>query len=371
VKGGISRIFIPGVSTTLGGVNIATSSSDNIFTRMLVNGSTLFTVELSSASSSNVLKAVTTVNTAWLPTGDGIRVADFLYTSIVNLATANNSSAGLEITNGGSSNLVNLAVGYNDNGIVFSITSNNQIQGILAIGFNLTQDCDVTAGTDPGLTDLTCGVNGTSMFTPEIGANLTNSFVGKVTTDDIINVDDSNGSASFPVSPGSFDWLVFDNDSRNWGLDGSAFPNADHQGAWTSGTGRIWDWSLCATDNGGVLGGPAMLNVIGQSDGDDAVTHFWTGTPISNDNAGCDVLVSGSVWNGMLNLCSTTFLMAAREIPNDGIGNDNLLCESDETCQHLPNMGAYQGHNGLVAADPFIDGELTGITLMRHASNGY
>lgn len=42
---------------------------------------------------------------------------------------------------------------------------------------------------------------------------------------------------------------------------------------------------------------------------------------------------------------TVTFLAHANEIFGDGIGNDNGLCESNETCVYNPNIGAYQGQD--------------------------
>jgi|GEM_PF-5693404 len=42
---------------------------------------------------------------------------------------------------------------------------------------------------------------------------------------------------------------------------------------------------------------------------------------------------------------ATTFLANASEIIGDNIGNDNGLCESNETCVHNANIGAYQGED--------------------------
>ena len=69
-------------------------------------------------------------------------------------------------------------------------------------------------------------------------------------------------------------------------------------------------------------------------------------------------------------ITNTTFLRHAVEISGDGIGNDNGLCETGETCVYTPNIGSYQGHGGLVSAGTFTDGTLTGITLMQYATNG-
>ena len=67
---------------------------------------------------------------------------------------------------------------------------------------------------------------------------------------------------------------------------------------------------------------------------------------------------------------TVTFLQNAAELLGDGIGNDNGLCESNETCLHTPNIGAYQGHANLVSAGAFTDGTITGVTLMRYENNG-
>ncbi|MGB5398012.1 MAG: hypothetical protein WBN96_12750, partial [Gammaproteobacteria bacterium] len=189
--------------------------------------------------------------------------------------------------------------------------------------------------------------NGTSDHTLVTGIDLTNAFVGKVLIDDAANEDDTDGGAlSFPATPATFDWTNFDNDFRGWGVDGSAFPSTNHRGRWTIGGGRIWDWSVSIGDNGNA-GNPALLDVLTLPDGSETLTHTWSDTS------------------------TTQFLRKAVEIPGDGIGNDNTLCESGETCIYLPNIGSYQGHGDFVSAGAFTDGILTGITLMKYESNGY
>jgi hypothetical protein len=75
------------------------------------------------------------------------------------------------------------------------------------------------------------------------------------------------------------------------------------------------------------------------------------------------------VLNTVTSTCDVTHLRAAVEIVDDGIGNDNLLCESGETCLFSPNIGGYQGHGALVPV-PFTGGTLTGISLVRYPTNG-
>jgi hypothetical protein len=70
--------------------------------------------------------------------------------------------------------------------------------------------------------------------------SLATAFTGKITVDDPINLNDSNGSAPFPSNSLSFDWSGFINPYRAWGKNGSVFPSADNRGRWMSGTGRIW-----------------------------------------------------------------------------------------------------------------------------------
>ena len=140
------------------------------------------------------------------------------------------------------------------------------------------------------------------------------------------------------------DWTSFENVYRAWGWDG-AFPGEDSQGRWTTGTGRIWDWSVDFNDTviRAVLADPDDADPI--PDGNDTITHTWS------------------------DASTTTYLRNASEIIGTG-GNDNGLCETDETCLFTPNIGSYQGHGSLVDAG-FTPGTLTGITLMEYPINGY
>ena len=77
-------------------------------------------------------------------------------------------------------------------------------------------------------------------------------------------------------------------------------------------------------------------------DGNDTLTHTWS------------------------DLSTTTYLRNAIEL----VGNGNVLCESGETCLFTPNIGSYQGHATLVTAGAFVDGTITGVTLMKFGTNG-
>ena len=144
------------------------------------------------------------------------------------------------------------------------------------------------------------------------------------------------------------------------------------RGIWTIGGGRIWDWTVSIGDNGNA-GSPALLNVLAlptAPTASDTLARIWDGTPASNDDTGCNTMVPGSVWNGTDNVCETRFLRNTVELPADGAGNDNTLCESSETCIYFPNIGSYQGHGNFVSAGAFSDGIRPGITLIEYETNG-
>ncbi len=98
-------------------------------------------------------------------------------------------------------------------------------------------------------------------------------------------------------------------------------------------------------------------------------TMTWYSATAPANDADCEAIIAGATLNG--GNCQTTYLRHAVEILGDGIGNDNLLCESGETCLYTPNIGSYQGHGNLISAGTYSDSSLTGITLLKYESNGY
>ena len=281
------------------------------------------------------------------------------HNTLMNILAVNNANSGIYVYGGDNHTLVNLAAAHNSGySIYLDTSSSNYFSGLLKVGNNAGGNCYVYGGTNPGI-DSNCNPQGSSDFTLTTGIDMTNSFVGKVTTDDSANGSDTSGTASYPASLITFDWTNFETPYRAWGIDGSAFPNADHQGlfgcsdkqydnqtdceangnTW-NGTGRIWDWSLQGTDN-------VARGVLSLPTGNDTVTHTWSDSS------------------------TTTFLRNAIEIAGDGIGNDNYLCESGETCLYTPNIGSYQGHGNLIDAGTFTDGTITGVTLKKYDTNGY
>jgi hypothetical protein len=95
------------------------------------------------------------------------------------------------------------------------------------------------------------------------------------------------------------------------------------------------------------------------------LTHTWS----ASTSADC-AKIPGASFDAGKNVCTSTFLRHAIEIIGDLIGNDNGLCESNETCLYTPNLGAYQGHGTLVAAGTVTAGSVSNVTLLRYDHNG-
>ncbi|MDH5534126.1 MAG: right-handed parallel beta-helix repeat-containing protein, partial [Betaproteobacteria bacterium] len=323
------------------GISFFSGLGNNSLSNVTVSSNQSMGIDLRNSDNNTVI-GVTANNNGF----DGILLVQGTENNLVAGVTANNNgNGGIELFSGANNNLLtDVAVGHNGVGeIVSTDSSNNRFTGRLHVVNASPANCVVSGGTNPGLIGGTCANDvaaGSDATLITTGISPATSFVGKLTSDDSVNLFDANGASAYPLDPATFDWTHFANRYRSWGIDGSAFPNANHRGQWVSPTsGRIWDWSLSAGDT-------VLRNVLALPTGNDVLTHTWS------------------------DASTTTFLRHAVEISGDRIGNDNLLCESGEACLYTPNIGGYQGHGSLVSAGPFTDGTVTGVTLMRRASNG-
>ncbi len=220
-------------------------------------------------------------------------------------------------------------------------------RGSLLVGGTPAPVCSVSGGGGSGLVNGTCANSGSSSATLTTGVTLATSFVGKVTANDSANSTDTNGTVTFDSETN--DLFNFENLFRGWGLDGSAFPNTNNVGACTSGTCRIWDWRLRSTDT--ALKGRNGVFTAGQS---------------------CPASASGSLVITDQQSFPSTFLVNALEIVGDGVGNDNGLCESGESCIYSPNLGAYQGEGNPLTAGSctFQNSTVTSVTMYGYPTNG-
>lgn len=101
------------------------------------------------------------------------------------------------------------------------------------------------------------------------------------------------------------------------------------------------------------------------SDGNAARTITWQAATQGDCSQ-----IPGATWTG--SACQSTFLLNAGELLGDGAGNENGLCESNETCVVTANVGFYQGHGSLSGAGSIgAGGAVETVTLQSYASNGY
>jgi hypothetical protein len=210
-----------------------------------------------------------------------------------------------------------------------------------------------------GLAD-TCVNEAPSSATFTSGFLDTDVFVGPVTAD-AANATDTTGQAAFATT---LDFEHFDSVERGWGKTGaSSWPGIDQRGRCKAAdTCQIYDFSLKSSDT-------AALNIAAIPSGNDVRISYDKGSSSSPaSQADCDVLSPGSKYSA--SLCQTSYLQDAVEVPFDGIGDDDTLCESNETCVYSPNAGFYQGHGALVSAGAFTDGTIKGVTLLKYATNG-
>lgn len=220
-------------------------------------------------------------------------------------------------------------------------TSNNKLTGRFVVGNNNT-DCNIVGGTLPGLTG-SCQPDGASDFTLRAGQSSATSFVGAVTTDRV-NASHASGRAAFAKS---MDLWGFENDLRSWGLGTANYPDPTSLGACSAGdTCQLWDWSLRSSDT--------VLRAVNGT--------FQDGQP-------CPPSASGNNTTTNRGSPAQTFLRAAVEVLGDEQGDEDGLCESNEVCLFLPNVGAYQGH-GPLGACTFTDGAVSGVKLLGYTLNG-
>ncbi len=210
-----------------------------------------------------------------------------------------------------------------------------------------------------GLGD-TCINEAPSTATITSGYSDTDVIVGPVTSD-AANASDTSGQATFATT---LDFEHFDSPERGWGKTGAGiWPGTDQRGRCKAADKcQIYDFSLKSIDT-------VALNIAGLPTGNDVSVSYDDPAGSAHANqVDCDALSPGSVYAA--GLCETRYLQDAVEVAFDGIGDDDTLCESNETCIYSPNAGFYQGHGPLISAGAFTDGVITGVTLLKYTSNG-
>ncbi len=271
------------------------------------------------------------------------------------------------------STVADVAIMHNAFGLGATIANMyNYFTGRLIIGNN-TINC--SGATNSGISS-SCAPTNASDFTLENTATLTNSFVGRVYTNDPVNASTAVSGLSTGLPA---DWLSFSHRYRMWGKDAGDFGTAGNAG-WCNGSCRLWDYALRTSDT-------VLRNRLSLPGSNDYRYHRWD----ASTQATCEA-IKGAVWQDTVcsrpgymtagactaaggtwstNLCTTKYLKNAQEILFDGIGNENGICESDEACLYTPNIGAYQGHGRLNFVSRISGSGINNVDLYQYEFNGY
>ncbi|HRG48232.1 MAG TPA: right-handed parallel beta-helix repeat-containing protein, partial [Leptospiraceae bacterium] len=319
--------FLNSVSISNGaatGINYSGSSTNNTYLNFLIMNHAANGISFSAANDSIVFN-VTSVNN----TGDGINASSHS-SFFSNIALVNNGAGG--ISGGPLSNptVQNLSAISNVNGIAISGGLNYFYgRGMIRGSGNTSSDCQSASGFVGGLASGGCPISAPSdsiSFTTT--GSVVSSFVGKSAIDSKNASGLSGTSLTFSAA---FDWVTFDTFFKSIGLfNANSFPHSLHRGLCAGASScTIWDFSLKSTDT--VL---RNANITGGGSGCPTAATMFVHTWTAASQAACNSVI-GATFNG--STCTSTILRNSIELINDGVGNDNGLCEANEDCLLTPN----------------------------------
>ena len=174
-------------------------------------------------------------------------------------------------------------------------------------------------------------------------------FIGVVSQDTKQGV-----TSSTPVPYASIqDFFKFDQPTRRW------VNSADYYQTCATGmTCVIFDYAMKSTDT-----------LVRNKSGD--FTNENSAFP-TNSTDPCPAEVHGNKALTNQHSVVNTYLQHAFEIVGDEIGDDNGLCESNESCIYSPNPGAYQGHGDYRSKTcAFQNGTISNVKMYAYPNNGY
>jgi len=239
-----------------------------------------------------------------------------------------NSNIGIDASNGVNNTYSNFAIAHTQiEAINLGNTTGNTFKNNLLIGdIGSTPKCQTSSsdGLDASCTDAS--------LKTVTGIDLSSSFVGALSADDIVNSEINSQVAYDSIT----DWIEFESFWHTWTKSSFTFPN--YSLAETCRTGSdclIFDWRLKNTEN---------IIYNNSFDGENPNDSFIAGKD-------CPKSLHGDKTIKDAQTVPNTFLVNAVEISFDSLGDDDGLCESFESCIYSPNFGAYQGEG-----DPFSQG---------------
>jgi hypothetical protein len=298
------------------------SSSYNILTKIISSANLNSGITLTN-SSTNMLSYIDTINNGQAGTNkDGIYVNNSPNNNLNQIVSLGNGGNGINLSNSLGSNVSQVFTKQNTSNGISESNSDATYNG--HIYSNSCSSSSTIAG--PGIQATTCVINrGTASYSAG-SAIAASTFIGSF--QDISNP--LAFSTSFTTTGSLFttqQYLSFSNPFRIW-QENTALGAAN--GFCQTGPCDIYDYALKSADT-------ALRNLT--------VSEITGGT--FTPDVACPASVDGNKSQSITLLSSSTvtYLQNAYEIQGDGIGNDNGLCESNETCAFAPNYGAFQGHS--------------------------
>lgn len=332
------------------------NDANNVLANVIASDNGYAGLYLGTGSPDTVVLGLTAVNNV----NDGLYMEQSTYTQVLDSILANNGEYGLYVNQSTYNEFHNTGTADNStNDVNLYQADHSAFSGLFTVT-NPSTSCLVTGGTQPGLAGTGCTSTGASTATVATG-QAESGILGQVAVDDVTNTSDTNGMAGFSSIS---DWSGFDSHYRGWGLAGG-MPGAGSRGACVATSScQIWDFGLSSSDS------TQARAIIPVPTSTSVANHLWYVDTTSTATASADCAkIPGATWNG--STCSSNYLMDAVEVIGDGIGNDNGLCESGETCIVMPNLGAYQGHGSLASAGSITTGSVTNVMLEKYSTNGY
>ncbi|MCB1170017.1 MAG: hypothetical protein KDK25_06775, partial [Leptospiraceae bacterium] len=311
---------------------------DMLVTRSIFQNNASFGISADQGIQNSLFMNVLTANNG----GDGLDLRGTILSSgntVMNLVSVNNGGGGL--LPGDNSQFINL--GFSDNStddVLAPVGTGNIYSGVLYSGqASLVPDdrdgrCTAVGAGSGMANDGDCSPEGPSDHTVISAFDLSDQFRGP------------NGSpAAYNIG---LAWFMLANQYMGFGrslLIPLSYPDNSHRGQ-CDGTALTgcdrYDWQLVNT-----APSPGFRNALSCAGMTPAVTHTFT---------------TGSY----------TFLRNSYEIATDAKW-DLPMCMGDESCLFTPNLGAYQGHGGIVdsgCADLSADPTFGDVDFREMNTNG-
>lgn len=335
-KNVLNEIYVHGASSPTGGAIGLDSTDQNTLNRVLASSNEGKSLKVTNSNANSF------THSSFINNAAGIEVSSSSFNLFSNLVIANSGSGGGIYLTGSSAlnTFKRFASVHNFNNISLGAgTSNNQFSDVIT-GASSSIDCVNSGFTSNKIGSSPISSGGVCMGTESSSATLVGTFVGRVINDST-NTVDITGSNSEIDAAAAVDYN-FDNLFRFWGerVVGNWGTMQTGTIGKCSGDCTAWDWRLKNSDS-------QLLKV-----------PDFGPSPLA-----CPSVISSPGSTADSQTPSNTFIIYAFETVGDGIGDEDGLCESNESCMYAPNRGAYQGEGAIQSACAYPGGPVPGVIL--------